>query len=149
MFIRTIEERSRRPFKPLPICLNFLILRLIPLVIFFYSKIYSQNYSIKDVTNIEKDTIYSTEDISLISGMVLDHFENGMIKIYGEYKDGIKDGEYKKWHSNGQLIFKGNFIEGIKNGIFEEFDIYGNKISKIKYKEGIVLWEKDFTEKYH
>ena len=40
-------------------------------------------------------------------------------------------------------------IKGIKNGIFEEYDIYGNKISKIKYREGIVLWEKDFTEKYH
>ena len=110
MFIRTIEERSRHPFRSILICLNLLILRLIPLVIFCYSKIHSQNYSIKDVTNIEKDTIYSTEDISLISGLVLDHFENGMIKIYGEYKNGIKDGEYKKWHINGQLIFKGNFI---------------------------------------
>ena len=72
-----------------------------------------------------------------------------MIKIYGEYKNGLKNGEFKKWHSNGQLIFKGNYINGLENGVFEEFDIYGKKISKIKYNEGIVLWEKDFTEKYH
>ena len=104
---------------------------------------------LKDVTNIEKDTIYSTKDISLITGLVLDHFENGMIKIYGEYKNGLKNGEFKKWHSNGQLIFKGNYINGSENGVFEEFDIYGKKTSKIKYKEGIVLWEKDYTEKYH
>ena len=54
----------------------------------------------------------------------------------------------KKWHSNGQLIFKRNYVNGSENGVFEEFDIYGKKISKIKYNDGIVLWEKDYTEKY-
>ena len=126
-----------------------MILRLITLSILLSTSIYSQNFMLKDVTNIEKDTIYSTKDISLITGLVLDHFENGMIKIYGEYKNGLKNGEFKKWHSNGQLIFKGNYINGSENGVFEEFDIYGKKTSKIKYKEGIVLWEKDYTEKYH
>ena len=123
-------------------------LRLITLTVFLSSISYSQNFSLKDVTNIEKDTIYSTEDISLITGLVIDHFENGMIKIYGEYKDGLKNGEFKKWHSNGQLIFKGSYVNGIENGVFEEFDFFGKKILKIKYKDGIVLWEKDYTEKY-
>ena len=123
-------------------------LRLITLTVFLSSIAYSQNFSLKDVTNIEKDTIYSTEDISLITGLVIDHFENGMIKIYGEYKDGLKNGEFKKWHSNGQLIFKGSYVNGIENGVFEEFDFFGKKILKIKYKDGIVLWEKDYTEKY-
>jgi antitoxin component YwqK of YwqJK toxin-antitoxin module len=103
---------------------------------------------LKDVTNVEKDTIYSTKDISLVTGLVLDYFENGMIKLYAEYKNGLKNGEFKKWHSNGQLIFKGNYIDGVKDGVYEEFDIYGKKILKIKYNEGIVLWEKDYTEKY-
>ena len=78
-------------------------LRLITLSIFLSSTLYSQNFMLKDVTNVEKDTIYSTKDISLVSGLVLDHFENGMIKLYGEYKNGLKNGEFKKWHSNGQL----------------------------------------------
>ena len=30
------------------------------------------------------------------SKKVLDHFENGMIKLYGEYKNGLKNGEFKK-----------------------------------------------------
>jgi antitoxin component YwqK of YwqJK toxin-antitoxin module len=123
-------------------------LRLLTLTVFLSSFANSQNFLLKDVTNIEKDTIYSTEDLSLITGLVIDHFENGMIKIYGEYKNGIKNGEFKKWHSNGQLILKGNYVDGIENGVFEEFDIYGKKILKIKYKEGIILWEKDYTGKY-
>ena len=78
-----------------------------------------------DVTNIEKDTVYSLIDLSLIDGTVLDHFENGMIKINGEYKNGIKNGDYKNWHSNGQLILKGNYVDGqktefLKNLIFME-----------------------------
>ena len=121
---------------------------IITLSIFLYSTVYSQNFMLKDVTNVEKDTIYSTKDISLVTGLVLDYFENGMIKLYAEYKNGLKNGEFKKWHSNGQLIFKGNYIDGVKDGVYEEFDIYGKKILKIKYNEGIVLWEKDYTEKY-
>ena len=124
--------------------------------IFFFSislifnlTILSQEYPLIDVTNIDKDTVYSLVDISLINGIIFDHYENDGIKLLIEYKDGIKNGDYKKWHSNGQLIFKGAYINGTEYGIFEEFDIYGKKLSKTKYKEGIVLWEKDFTEKYH
>ncbi len=108
----------------------------------------SQEYYLNDVTNLLKDTVYSTKDISLINGTVFDHYENGMIKLLIEFESGVKNGEFKKWYSNGQLIFSGNFIKGIKNGIFEEYDIYGKKLSKIKYKEGIILWEKDYSEKY-
>ena len=103
----------------------------------------SQEYYLNDVTNLLKDTVYSTKDISLISGTVFDHYENGMTKLLIEFENGVKNGEFKKWYSNGQLIFSGNFIKGIKNGVFEEYDIYGKKLSKIKYKEGIILWEKD------
>ena len=103
-------------------------LRLFTFTVFLSSVAYSQNFLLKDVTNIEKDTIYSTEDLSLITGLVIDHFENGMIKIYGEYKNGLKNGEFKKWHSNGQLILKGNYVDGIENGVFEEFNIYGKNI---------------------
>ena len=88
------------------------------------------------------------QDISLINGTVFDHYENGMIKLLIEFENGVKNGEFKKWYSNGQLIFSGNFIKDIKNGVFEEYDIYGKKLSKIKYKEGIILWEKDYSEKY-
>lgn len=87
-------------------------------------------------------------DLSEIDGTVFDHYENGVIKLLIEFKNGMKNGDYKKWHSNGQLVFKGYYVDGIENGVFEEFDIYGKKIIKIKYKEGIVLWEKDYTEKY-
>ena len=99
----------------------------------------SQEYYLNDVTNLLKDTVYSTKDISLINGTVFDHYENGMIKLLIEFENGVKNGEFKKWYSNGQLIFSGNFIKGIKNGVFEEYDIYGKKLSKIKYKEGIIL----------
>ena len=101
-----------------------------------------------DVTNIEKDTVYSLIDLSEINGTVFDHYENGGIKLLIEFKNGIKNGDYKNWHSNGQLILKGYYVDGLENGVFEEFDIYGKKMTKIKYKEGIVLWEKDYTEKF-
>ena len=110
--------------------------------------IFSQEYPLIDVTNIERDTVFSLIDLSEIDGTVFDHYENGVIKLLIEFKNGMKNGDYKKWHSNGQLIFKGYYVDGIENGVFEEFDIYGKKIIKIKYKEGIVLWEKDYTEKY-
>ena len=106
----------------------------------------SQEYPIVDVTNIEKDTVYSLIDISLINGTVFDHYENGIIKLLIEFKDGIKNGDYKKWHSNGQLIYKGSYSNGIQDGVFEEFDVFGKKISKTKFKDGVILWAKDFTD---
>ena len=122
---------------------------VILITIFFSShSILSQELYIKDVTNINLDTVYSTIDLSLSTGTIYDHYENGMIKLLAVYSKGLKNGEIKKWHSNGQLIYKGYFINGNENGVFEEFDIYGKKVSKVKYKDGVILWEKDFTEKY-
>ena len=118
-------------------------------LLFISTPFYSQNIPLSKVTNIEKDTVYSKIDVGLISGVVTDFFENGNIKIYAEFKDGLKDGEFKKWHSNGQIIYSGEFVNGKKNGVFEKNDIYGKKLSKIKYNQDIVVWEKDFTEKYH
>ena len=118
-------------------------------LILFSTPLYSQNIPLSKVTNIEKDTVYSKIDVGLISGVVTDFFENGNIKIYAEFKDGIRNGEFKEWHSNGQIIYSGKFINGKKNGVFEKNDIYGKKLSKTKYNLDIVLWEKDFTEKYH
>ena len=117
--------------------------------IFSSTILYSQNIPLIKVTNIEKDTVYSKIDIGLISGVVTDFFENENIKIYAEFKDGIRNGEFKEWHSNGQIIYSGEFINGKRNGVFITNDIYGKKLSKIKYNLDIVLWEKDFTEKYH
>ena len=110
---------------------------------------YCQNIPLNKVTNIEKDTVYSKIDVGLISGIVTDFFENGNIKIYAEFKDGLRNGEFKKWHSNGQIIYSGEFINGKKNGVFIINDIYGKKLSKTKYNLDIVLWKKDYTEKYH
>lgn len=124
-------------------------------ITFFLASIFSstilcsQNIHLSKVTNIEKDTVYSKIDIGLISGVVTDFFENGNIKIYAEFKDGIRNGEFKEWHSNGQIIYSGEFINGKRNGVFITNDIYGKKLSKIKYNLDIVLWEKDYTEKYH
>ena len=117
--------------------------------IFSFTLLYSQNIPLNKVTNIERDTIYSKVDVGLVTGVVTDFFENGNIKIYAEFKDGLRNGEFKKWHSNGQIIYSGKFINGKKNGVFIKNDIYGKKLSKAKYKQDIILWEKDFTEKYH
>jgi antitoxin component YwqK of YwqJK toxin-antitoxin module len=116
--------------------------------IFSSTLFYSQNIPLKKVTNIERDTIYSKVDVGLVTGVVTDFFENGNIKIYAEYKDGLRNGEFKKWHSNGQIIYSGKFINGKKNGIFIKNDIFGKKLSKVKYKQNIIIWEKDFTERY-
>ena len=117
--------------------------------IFISTILYSQNIPLIGVTNIEKDTVYSKVDISLISGVVTGFYENGNIKIYAEFKDGLRNGEFKEWHSNGQIIYSGNYLKGEKDGVFETNDIYGKKLSKIKYDRDIIVWEKDFTEKYH
>ena len=116
---------------------------------FSFTLFCSQNIPISKVTNIERDTIYSKVDVGLVTGVVTDFFENGNIKIYAEFKDGLRNGEFKKWHSNGQITYSGKFINGKKNGVFIKNDIYGKKLSKAKYKQDIILWEKDFTEKFH
>ena len=60
--------------------------------IFFFSislvfnlTILSQEYPLIDVTNIDKDTVYSLVDISLINGIIFDHYENDGIKLLIEY----------------------------------------------------------------
>ena len=128
-----------------------MLLRIIFFLCFIlsFTLFYSQNIPLNKVTNIERDTIYSKVDVGLVTGLVTDFFQNGNIKIYAEFKDGLRNGEFKKWHSNGQITYSGKFINGKKNGVFIKNDIYGKKLSKAKYKQGIILWEKDFTEKYH
>ena len=69
------------------------------LITFFFTSpsIYSQELYIKDVTNINLDTVYSTVDLSLSTGTIYDHYENGMIKLLAVYSKGLKNGEIKKW----------------------------------------------------
>ena len=72
---------------------------------FSYTLFYSQNIPLNKVTNIERDTIYSKVDVGLVTGLVTDFFQNGNIKIYAEFKDGLRNGEFKKWHSNGPVSY--------------------------------------------
>ena len=116
---------------------NYLCYKIYYSFIFYSNKIVavSQEYPIVERNKYEKDTVCSLIDISLINGKVFDHYENGIIKLLIEFKDGIKNGDYKKWHSNGQLIYKGSYSKWYPRWSFwKRFDVFGKKISKTKFK---------------
>ncbi|MEN8907477.1 MAG: hypothetical protein ABF289_16095 [Clostridiales bacterium] len=66
--------------------------------------------------------------------ILLDKNNNMITK--GFIKQGLKDGEWKRWYPNGNLSEIRYYDEGIKKGTHVFFDVNGTQIRQEKYKNG-------------
>lgn len=52
------------------------------------------------------------------------------------YKDGKKDGLYRRWHDNGQLEYEGNYKEGGRDGLWRVWYWNGQQLNESNNKDG-------------
>lgn len=65
-------------------------------------------------------------------------YNEGIIEESQEYKDDVKNGEYKKYNAEGKLVLKGNFQNDKRHGPAEEYYSSGKIESKCSYDRGLV-----------
>jgi len=90
-----------------------------------------QVYFRKDGTIETKSTFKSGVLIQEIS-----YFSNGKEQLLVSRYGKAIDGEYKIWYENGQLYFCGNYKENLKDGEFRAFDPNGNITQQGVYSAG-------------
>ena len=70
------------------------------------------------------------------SGMIYNTNNMGDTISIGEYKNGLKNGLWKKFYSNGRLKEKRSFKNGLKVGLYEGFYNNGAKNFVFNFKNG-------------
>ncbi len=64
------------------------------------------------------------------------YFENGNIRYSGKYLHGKRQGIWTNWNSEGRIILKGNFKNGMKDG--EWIRHFRDSNMKIYYNNGVI-----------
>jgi|TARA_B110000211_G_C13527974_1_gene313794 antitoxin component YwqK of YwqJK toxin-antitoxin module len=86
----------------------------------------------------ESSLMYSEK--GLFNGIGYDVFSDGQLKLEENFKDGKRNGEYKKWYDNGKLIMVINYKDGELDGLFKKWDENGRIIGEKNYKDGKVIY---------
>lgn len=95
-----------------------------------------KNISRDNVTNID-ETFYYKNDMSLVSGTIIDTFENGQIKEKVVVENGLRNGKSIMWHDNGQILFEGNFKNGVEDGKQKLWEKNGELVLESFVENGI------------
>ncbi|WP_432665093.1 hypothetical protein R9X47_02360 [Wukongibacter baidiensis] len=66
-----------------------------------------------------------------VDGLQVDFYLNGSVKRIINKKDGIADGEYKKWSEENTLIEEGEYRFGIQTK-YRKYNIYGQVVDEKK-----------------
>jgi hypothetical protein len=88
-------------------------------------------------------TLPSGERIQLLSYSDADNYSfarvdiNGRIEESGNYKSGLKDGEWINYNSNGSISGKGNYVNGRKEGDWSFFTMEGAPAYLVSFHDGI------------
>ena len=81
-------------------------------------------------------------------GEALLWFDNGQVKLQGEYIDGVREGLWLAWYSNGNDRGKGRLYRGRRMGTWTMWDEKGQKRSEVAYEMGLrhgrsTVWDAD------
>lgn len=72
----------------------------------------------------------------LLNGMYEDYYSHQNLKEKGQFKLGLKIGEWKTWNEKGILITRINYRKGVLSGPFIKYDTLGNVAEWGRYKDG-------------
>ena len=97
-----------------------------------YNIIYNINYK-NWYPNGQICEIYFNKS-GLIDGKYIAYYNNGNIKIEGNYQNGYKQGKYKYYRQDGTLYYISNYVNNIKNEKKIYYDTNGNITEVFVYK---------------
>ena len=73
------------------------------------------------------------------TGSFVRYYENGQLRVKGNYKEGKEHGLRESYFKNGQLRIKGNHKDGKRNGLWEWYYENGKLMFKDCYKNGGII----------
>lgn len=84
-----------------------------------------------------------TRHYSILNGEYHGHYQEkdvgGLLVIEGQYENGIKVGEWKKWYPSGQLESQEFYKNGEEHGVSTRWHENGQKSEKVTLSEGEYL----------
>ncbi len=81
-------------------------------------------------------------------GEALVWYDNGQVKLQGEYVDGVREGLWLSWHPNGNNRGQGRLYRNRRYGTWIMWDDNGQKRSEVSYDVGLrhgrsTVWDAD------
>ena len=118
------------------------ILFLIISIFFISSPTWSETVTIDDLKEkngfyYKKFSIFSPLNFLFgFTGIVESYYENGNLRVKGNFKDGKENGLWEWYSENGKLEKKGNYKEGLReDGLWEFYYKNGQLSSKGNWKD--------------
>jgi len=103
--------------------------------------------NVKDITEVNGTFFFKHDTtldsgkahMKLVTGKVIEKYENGQLKKEGTFKNGKEEGLYKEWHENGFLSSEGTWKEGNKVGLWKRWHENGQLESEITFTNGKIM----------
>ncbi|RZK25597.1 MAG: hypothetical protein EOO43_05105 [Flavobacterium sp.] len=70
----------------------------------------------------------------LLNGLYTDFYENRNLREQGQFKTGLKHGEWKKWSLRGKILETINFSDGLRHGAYAKYNELGQLMETTSYK---------------
>ena len=108
----------------------------------FYVQLSDKNVRYKDTVLyswFRAQKIHTTQGMSdgyLLNGPFKKYYHSGQIAEQGEYKNGLKTGEWKSWRESGTLIAIYHYVAGQRHGTYSLFGEDGRRTKTGSYKKG-------------
>ena len=97
-----------------------------------------------DWMQISADSLELLPDLGLVyyqkrpfTGTGITYFSNGFKAITIDYKNGKREGKYRKWFEEGLISFEASYSEGKRHGTTRSWWRNGNLRSEANYEMGI------------
>lgn len=78
----------------------------------------------------------------LFTGVIVDHYKDGQMRVRWEVKDGLLHGVIREWYANGQQSSETHFDQGQRHGLNQYWDKNG-----VYMKEQMYEHDKSISEK--
>ena len=85
--------------------------------------------------------LHSTQGRSaglVLHGQFSKFYKDGQLAEQGEFRYGLKNGEWLSWHPSGKIAGIYNYKRGVLHGHFFQFDKDGNPLKAGRYRKGTV-----------
>jgi len=63
-----------------------------------------------------------------------EHYDNGQVKVYGDFENGKNHGKWIWYYENGQKKMEGTFQNGKREGLWMTWDRNGNQLTEGAYE---------------
>jgi antitoxin component YwqK of YwqJK toxin-antitoxin module len=70
------------------------------------------------------------------NGEVTEYFADGILKLSGKYKQGVFDGQVKRYHPNGKIMILERWKGRQKHGWWITYDLEGREVGRAYFRHG-------------